>query len=99
MELFEDTLPDLYKVGNTDSVFGELDIVKGYHIIPEIPNDSDSLSLPSPISTFAQYLQKKNYSGWISYWTPTPQILNPPQRLFALIHISRISLAQTKHKL
>ena len=53
MESFEDTLPDFYQVGTTDSIFGELDIVKGYHTIPEIPKDSDSLSLPSPISTFS----------------------------------------------
>ena len=53
MESFEDTLPDLYKVGTTDYIFEELDIVKGYHTIPEIPKDSDSLSLPSPISTFS----------------------------------------------
>ena len=53
MESLKDTLPDLYKVGTTDSIFEELDIVKGYHTILEIPKDSDSLSLPSLISTFS----------------------------------------------
>ena len=61
MELFEDTLPDLYKVGTTDSVFEELDIVKGYHTIPEIPKDSDSLSLPSPLSTFSPISSEEEF--------------------------------------